>query len=57
MKIMDSENVEKTGEIRNMADVAVRESIWAVVETFYGYIMCVIWNISKFYYNRNQKLL
>lgn len=57
MKIMDSENVEKTGEIRNMADVAVRESISAVVETFYGYIMCVIWNISKFYYNRNQKLL
>lgn len=42
MKIMDSENVEKTGEIRNMADVAVRESISAVVETFYGYIMCVI---------------
>lgn len=38
---MDSENVEETGEIRNMADVTVRKSIRAVVETFYGYITCV----------------
>lgn len=42
---MDSENVEETGGIRNMADIAVRENIWADIETFYGYIMCVTWYI------------